>query len=93
MIVYHRPANSLRTKIQTQFIIQCLLEFLPDSADIAGTTFSCALVEDNWELHLVPSLKLQAILHFFYMEEQLLALTNFIGDEAKLQERGNIKNK
>lgn len=59
---------------------------LPDSAYVAGTTFSCALIEDNWELHLIPSLELQAILHFFYMEEQLLALTNFICDEAKLRE-------
>lgn len=59
---------------------------VPDSAYIAGTTFSCALIEDNWELHLIPSLELQAILHFFYMEEQLLAFTNFIRYEAKLRE-------
>lgn len=57
---------------------------LPDSAYVAGTTFSCALIEDNWELHLIPGLELKAILDFFYMKEQLLALTNFICDEAKL---------
>lgn len=61
-----------------------LLSFLPDSAYVAGTTFSCALIEDDRELHLIPSLELQAVLHFFYMEEQLLALTNFIRDKAKL---------
>lgn len=62
-------------------------ETVPDSAYVAGTTFSCALIKDNWELHLIPSLELQAILDFFYMEEQLLALTNFIRYEAKLRER------
>ena len=62
-----------------------MFECLPDSADIAGTTFSCALIKDHGELHLVPGLELQAVLHFFYMEEKLLALTNFISDEAKLQ--------
>lgn len=62
------------------------LETVPDSAYIAGTTFSCALIEDNWELHLISSLELQAILNFFDVEEQLLALTNFICYEAKLRE-------
>lgn len=67
-----------------QIIHHCPLEPLPDSAYVAGTTFSRALIEDNRELHLIPGLELQAILHFFYMEEQLLAFTNFICDEAKL---------
>jgi len=58
---------------------------LPDSAYIASTTFSSALIEDNREFHLIPSLELQAILHFFYMKEQLLAITHFIGDETKLE--------
>ena len=59
-------------------------ELLPDSANIAGTTFSCALIKDDRELHLIPGLELQAILHFFYVEEQFLALTDLICDEAKL---------
>lgn len=50
-------------------VLNLKIKFLPDSAYIAGTTFSCALIEDNWELHFIPSLKLQTILHFFYMEE------------------------
>lgn len=66
-------------------MLQWLLESVPDSAYIAGTKFSCALIEDDCELHLVARLELQTILHFFYMEEQFLAFTNFICDETKLQ--------
>lgn len=57
----------------------------PDSAYVAGTTFSCALIEDDGELHLVPGLQLQAVLHLFYMEEQLFAIAHFVGYEAKLE--------
>lgn len=57
---------------------------VPDSAHVAGTTFSCALIEDDGELHLVPGLELQAVLHLFDVEEQPLALTDFVRDETKL---------
>lgn len=62
---------------------------LPDPAYVAGTTFSCALIKDNWKLHLIPSLQFQIIMYFFYMEEQLLAVAHLICDEAKL-EKSNI---
>lgn len=57
---------------------------VPHSAHVAGTTFSCALIEDDGELHLVPGLELQAVLHLFDVEEQPLALTDFVRDETKL---------
>lgn len=58
---------------------------VPDSANAAGTKFSYALIEDNCELHFITHLQLQPILNFFYVEEEFLAFTNFICDEAKLQ--------
>lgn len=60
---------------------------VPDSAHVAGTTFSCALIEDDRKLHLVPGLELQAILHLFDVEKQPLALTHFVCDETKLREK------
>lgn len=57
---------------------------IPDSAHVAGTTFSCALIENDCKLHLVPGLELQAILHLFDVEEQPLALTHLVRNEAKL---------
>lgn len=71
---------------QTGFlkILHWLPESVPDSAYVAGTKFSCALIEDNCELHFVTSLELQTVLYFFHMEEQFLAFTNFICDKAKL---------
>lgn len=62
---------------------------VPDSAHVAGTTFSCALIKDDCKLDLVPSLELQAVLHLFDVEEQPLALTHFVCNEAKLG--GNTK--
>lgn len=42
------------------------------------------MIEDDCKLHLVPGLELQAILHLFDVEEQPLALTHFVCNEAKL---------
>lgn len=66
---------------------------VPDSAHVAGTTFSCALIEDDCKLHLVPGLELQAVLHLLDMEEQPLALTHFVCNEAKLggKNKRNLK--
>lgn len=49
------------------------------------------MIEDNRKLHLIPTLELQAILDFFYMEEQFLVLTNFI--QYKTELGGKKKNK
>lgn len=68
-------------------------ESVPDSAYVAGTEFSCALIEDNCELHFITSLELQTVLYFFHVEEQFLAFTNFICDEAKLRRRRQIQRK
>lgn len=65
-------------------IFHWLPESVPDSAYVAGTKFSCALIEDNCELHFVTSLELQTVLYFLHVEEQFLAFTNFVCDEAKL---------
>lgn len=59
--------------------------FIPDSAHVTSTTFSSTLIKDDWELHLISRLELNAILHLFYMEEQLFALTHFVCDETKLE--------
>lgn len=63
---------------------------LPDSANIAGTAFACALVKDNRKLHFITSLELQTILYLLDMEKQLLALSNFVCDEAKLGKEGRL---
>lgn len=60
---------------------------LPDSAYVAGTKFSRALIEDHCELHLVASLELQTVLYFFHVEEQFLAFADFVCDKAKLRRR------
>lgn len=74
-------------------VLQRLPESVPDSAYIAGTELPCALIEDNCELHFVTSLELQTVLDFFHVEEQFLAFTNFICDEAKLRRRKQIQRK
>lgn len=74
-------------------LLQRLPESVPDSAYVAGTKFPCALIEDNCELHLVTSLELQTVLYFLHVEEQFLAFTNFICDEAKLRRPKQIQRK
>lgn len=74
----------MRHKILSK-TLHWMLRCVPDSANAAGTKFPCALIEDNCELHFITRLQLQPILNFFYVEEEFLAFTNFICDEAKLQ--------